>query len=434
MPNPDKSSSLEIHVTMPEALSGVAELYTEALRVVDEMYEAQLSGHMTLSLEKSKWQEIVGGLVQGEAWLLDDGAKGTYRAGVQDLTKGIYDLYPLCARDGRDELELILGRVFTPGGEEEGRYSGLAGVANWSYGPMIAEYDRHARGLAEELLRSCGYKVFTLPESFPAMRCLDVFKLSGALNVTHKPICVFFSGGSKEKVSSLSHMTVFVNLYTARWKAMTEKLAVKYITGAAALEALTDDEAARLLLLWLRGHDIGHFIGADRLSMSMSEQDRDYMILHELKSDMISLYNLKRLSGALFPEENLKTVYLAAVAEMLRYIRRGGCVRHSDTGSAYLAYRHMSDMGAIRQEPWEGKFLVDVERFGQVVEEFTVSLVKLFAEGNSTKARGFVNSWGWLGVEEDDGLPRGCPEELRRIIADNEIPHYLDYDYKVTIG
>src|SRR5690606_9348407 len=116
----------------------------------------------------------------------------------------------------------------------------------------------------------------------------------------------------------------------------------------------------------------------------------------------------KRLAGVIFPEENLKTVYLAAVAEMLRYIRRGGCVQHPDTGSAYLAYRHMRDTGAIRPEPWEGKFLVDVERFGQVVEEFTVSLVQLFAEGNSTKARGFVNSWGWLGVEEDDGLPRGC--------------------------
>jgi len=75
-----------------------------------------------------------------------------------------------------------------------------------------------------------------------------------------------------------------------------------------------------------------------------------------------------------------------------------------------------------------------MERFGQVVEDFTVSLVKLFAEGNSTQARGFVNSWGWLGVEEDDGLPRGCPDELRRMIADDSIPHYLDYDFKQIIS
>ena len=124
MPDTDKSSSLEMPVAIPEALSGVAELYTEALRVLEEMYEAQLTGNMTLSLEKSKWQEIVGGLVQGEAWLLDDGAKGTYRVGVQELTKGIYDLYPLCARDGRDELELVLGKVFAPAGQEETSYAG----------------------------------------------------------------------------------------------------------------------------------------------------------------------------------------------------------------------------------------------------------------------------------------------------------------------
>jgi hypothetical protein len=166
----------------------------------------------------------------------------------------------------------------------------------------------------------------------------------------------------------------------------------------------------------------------------MSEFDSNYMVLHELKSDMIALSNMKHLSGSLLGGGLLHKAYLLAVAEMLRYMRREGFVKHPDTGSAYLAYRHLSDTGAIRHDPWGGKFIVDIERFERVVDEFAWDLVRLFADGNETRARGFVNSWGWLGVEDTDELPRGCPEAIRRMIADTDIPHGIDYNFVTHFG
>ncbi len=416
-------------------MNGAARVFTEALGLVDGMYKRQLSKELTLSLEKNLWNEVAENLKRG-AVNLAGGSRDKYEAAAASLGRGIFDLFPLDAEigGGKDSIELIIGKVFSPEGDGESYYSGAAGVENRRYDSLIKEYDGCMGLFTDALMLSRGYKGKVLQGGLPEIKCLDVFSLAGGLNTRHKPICVFFSGGTKENVSSLSHMTVFINLYAARFKALTEKIALRYLAGAEALAELTFEEVARLLLVWLRGHDAGHFIGADKLFRVMSEFDSNYMVLHELKSDMIALYNMKHLSGGLLKGGLLHKAYLLTVAEMLRYMRREGFVKHPDTGSAYLAYRHFRDMGAIRHDPWGGKFIVDIERLESVVDQFAWDLVRLFADGNETRARGFVNSWGWLGVEDTDDLPRGCPEELRKMIADKDIPHEIDYRFVTDFG
>ncbi len=411
-------------------MKGTANVFKESLGLIDGIYRRQLSKDLTLSLERDLWNGIAENLKKGAGGLPGD-ARHKYEAGVGSLARGIFDLFPLDAMsgNGKDGIEIIIGKVFSPEGDGESYYSGAAGAENREYERLIREYDENMGLFTDALMASRGYKGKVFQGDLPQIKCLDVFSLSGGLNARHKPICVFFSGGTKENVSSLSRMTVFINLYTARFKALTEPIALRYLAGAEALAELSFEETARLLLVWLRGHDAGHFIGTDRLGRVMSEFDSNYMVLHELKSDMIALYNLKHLSGSLLGGGLLHKAYLLVVAEMLRYMRREGFVKHPDTGSAYLAYRHFRDMGAIRHDPWGGKFIVDIERLERVVDEFAWDLVRLFADGNETRARGFVNSWGWLGVEDTDGLPRGCPEELRRMIADTEIPHGIDYNF-----
>jgi hypothetical protein len=431
MPDTGNTVSTELNVVLPRDLNGTLRAFDDALRIIDALYKNQLSRELTLSLEKNLWSEITEKLRAGSSDLPGE-ERDRYNACVSSLEKGIFDLFPLTASSAESgkEIELLLGKVFSSEGGGESYYSGAAGAVKRDYDALISEYDAHLPFFTESLLTSRGYRGKLLRSNIPQIMCLDIFSLSGGLNVKHKPICVFFSGGMKENVSSLSRMTVFINLYAARFKEMTEKIALRYLAGADALTELTTDETARLLLIWLRGHDVGHFIGSDRLGRVMSEFDRDYMILHELKSDMVSLHNMKHLSDDLLGGGLLHKAYMLAVAEMLRYMRRGGFVNHPDTGSAYLAYRHFRDKGAIRHDPWEGKFIVDMKTFESVVDEFAWDMVRLFSDGNDTRARGFVNSWGWLGVEERDGLPRGCPEELRRVIDDTDFPHYIEYDFK----
>jgi hypothetical protein len=91
----------------------------------------------------------------------------------------------------------------------------------------------------------------------------------------------------------------------------------------SAIENLDDNGIARLLLLWLRGHDTGHFYGVDSLSRRMPELDKIYLILHELKSDLVALYNLRYLADDLLKDDLFIKAYITSIAEMFRYIRRG---------------------------------------------------------------------------------------------------------------
>ncbi len=427
--------NVDIRVPIPADLAGTAESFIDALGCIDRLYGMQLSGEITALRENRLWRELTAKLGEGGSQLSGPGREG-YEAGIRALERGIFDLYPLTAglEGGGGEIELVIGKVFSTEGGGESCYAGAAGVLNRGYGDVIGEYDGHLALFAEKLPFPAGSKKKSAENSFPEIRCMDVFSLAGGLNLPYKPICVFYSGKSRENLSSLSRMTVFINLYTERFRAITEKIALSYISGTESLEGLSYDDTARLLLIWLRGHDVGHFMGADRLGKAMREMDRDYMILHELKSDMIALYNMRHLTDGLLREGMLERAYLLSVAEMFRYMRRGGFYSHPDTGSAYLAYRFFSDAGAIIFDEGEGKFSIDFKRFEDAVEECTAWMIKLFSEGDISRARGFVNSWGWLAAAEKDGLPRGIPDELRGVITDTEIPHYIDYNFVTASG
>lgn len=395
----------------------------------------ELSGGITTLRENALWRELTGKLKEGASHLSGAGREG-YEAGIAALEKGIFDLYPLTAGNGGvgGEIELVVGKVFSTEEDGASRYAGAAGVLNRGYGDVIGEYDGHL-GLFIEKLPYPSESGTKPPEiSFPEIKCMDVFSLAGGLDRSYKPICVFYSGEGRENLSSLSKMTVFINLYTERFRAMTQRIALRYMSGAESLEKLSYEETARLLLVWLRGHDAGHFIGDDMLGKAMSEFDMDYMILHELKADMVALYNMRYLSDGLLRGEMLRQAYLVTVAEMFRYMRRGGFYRYPDTGSAYLAYRFFMDKSAIRFDEREGAFSVDFGLFEGAVEELTGGLIKLFADGDVSGARGFVGRWGRLDEEAEDGLPGGMPDELRTVVTDTEIPHYIEYNFVTTGG
>lgn len=426
--------TVDLPVVLPKDTEGVAGYFSEALRYIDRLYQLELTGEITSTRENTLWKELVDKLGEG-AGCVAGNDRGAYEAGVSSIQKGIFDLYPLAAGNSNsDGIELIIGKVFSSGEGGKSSYAGAAGVLNVDFDNTIEEYDSRLPLFADKLRDLQGFVVPVPGDKVPEISCIDVFSLAGALNLPHKPICIFYSGGCKENLSSLSRMTVFINLYAARFKALTEKIARSYITGSEVLEDLTYEDTAKLLLIWLRGHDAGHFMGTDSLGKAMSEFDRDYMILHELKSDMIALYNMRWLSDGLLSGGLLEQAYLVSVAEMLRYIRRGGCYIHPDTGSAYLTYQMLRDKGAIGFDESKGRFSVDLKLFEDAVEECTGWLIELFSDGDISRARGFVNSRGRLAAAEKDGLPRGCPDELRLLMTDTDLPFYTDFNFLVSGG
>ena len=427
------TAAVDITVSLPRELDEAAGSFEKALGHIDALYRMQLSGSLsgafTRARENKAWREIIETLRATSPGVPEPGRAGFDRD-VRVLEGGIYDLYPLRAESGGELLELIVGRVFLSSGGGEGYYAGAAGALNRDYARLIEDYDRHIPLFSERLRALSGSTAITPPDALPELRCLDVFSLSGGLDVEHKPICVFFSGGGRENVSALSNLTVFINLYVNRFKAITGKIAERYISGAGPLGELSYSDTARLLLIWLRGHDTGHFMGADKLGRVMSEFDMDYMILHELKADLVSLYNLRHIDTALFGGRSLEQAYMVSMAEMLRYIRRRGYYKHPDTGSAYLTYMLLRQKGALTYDGGTGKISFDFKLLEEAVEERAGELLQIFSSGDAGRARAYVSAWGELAAVDKDGIPIACPGELREVISDTGIARNIEYHFE----
>ncbi|MCH7518069.1 MAG: hypothetical protein IH964_03475 [Candidatus Dadabacteria bacterium] len=422
-----QTALVDIPVYIPKELTDLSKSFADVLLKIESLYSLQLKGKLSVVVENGIWREIPKRLRTTE---IPERQKDKYEEQIQTIEKGIYDLYPVTVNCGESEVDLIIGKVFSSEGDNVSYYSGAAGVTNNNYINVIDLFDSKLEELCQKLAVTSSNDGESIKNKAPEIKCLDVFSLAGGLDVSHKPICVFFSGESPENISSLSNMTIFLNLYSARFRALTMDIAERYLLGSEIIVKLSDTEISKLLLVWLRGHDIGHFIGEDNLGDTMSEFDTDYMILHELKSDMIALYSFGLFSNDLLNNGLLEKIYYLSVAEMLRYIRRGNILMHPDSASAYLAWRYFERSGAIKYDPGDEKFKIDLVLFEDAVSEFTEELLSIFSEGDAERARKLVKCFGSLETtNETDLSPRDSSENLREVINDTEIAHYIDYNF-----
>jgi hypothetical protein len=206
-------------------------------------------------------------------------------------------------------------------------------------------------------------------------------------------------------------------------------IAKQLLDGYSLIEGLEYKKIGELLLIWLRGHDIGHFCGEDNLGKVMTQHEREYLILHELKSDLISLNIMRYLTDSLLEGESLLKAYLVCIAEMLRYIRRGRFHNYPDSASAFLTYSYFKEHGSIVFNAKSNKFEIDTKKLETDIEEMTFTLLELFAAGDASRAGQFINRWGDLSALGQ----RKLPDELASLEAD-DIPYYIDINSDAKSG
>ncbi|HEX3037148.1 MAG TPA: hypothetical protein VHT73_18845 [Thermodesulfobacteriota bacterium] len=419
-----QSAIVDLEVKLDENLKETVRSFLEALEYVQTLYHLQNAGRSFLSLGHTIFKRIIEILKRGASYLPNEEGSDL-ETKIEAMAQGIYDLYPLTLkRGGEDYIDLIIGKIFSWDKGNRGFYSGAVGVVNKNFDYLIKSYDKKLDLFLDNLPVPEKYKGFPIKESAPIMRCVDVFSLAGELNIRHKPICVFFSGASPENLSTLSRMTVFINIYTHRFSLISKKIAEKYLEDYSVIKHLDDETISKFLLLWLRGHDVGHFYGMDSLEKKISETDRSYMILHELKSDMVALYNLRYLTDELLKDDLLVKAYFVAIVEMFRYIRRGSFYNYPDTASAFLAYGYFREKGSIRYDSETKRFKVDFSKLETDIKNLTEKLLEIFAEGDVNEALRLVNRWGDI-----KKVGRYClPDELA-MLEDTDIPHYIDFNF-----
>ncbi|MEM7007965.1 MAG: hypothetical protein AAF462_02405 [Thermodesulfobacteriota bacterium] len=420
-----KTVLVNLSVQIPEGLRNLSRTFSQILLKINTLYDLQSGGTLTPRDERKIWKEIPALLSSTSTdieVLLD--------RDIQNLEKGIFDLYPVSITLNNYEIDLIIGKIFVSEGASSSYYAGVAGIINEKYKTVLNSYDSKLELLCQELGCLSANKTESIVDKAPKIKCLEVFSLSGALDIEHKPICIFYSGDSPENLSALSNMTVFINLYSERFKAITMQIVKKYVQGAELLDELSDSEISDLLLVWLRGHDVGHFIGEDKLGQKMTEFDRDYMILHELKSDLIALYSFRLYRNDLLDKGLLEKIYFLTVAEMLRYIRRGDITNHPDSASAYIAWRYFEDSGAIKYNANSNKFLIDINILEQSLSKITHELLSIFASGDEVAARKLTHRYGSLENNgSNDKFPVDCSIELGNALRDMNLPYYIDYKF-----
>ncbi len=419
-----RSAVVDVIVNFDEELGEPVRSFLKTLEYVDMLYHLQNTGEGPLELEDNIFQRIIETLKRGALYLSGEEKLDLERK-IDLVAQGIYDLYPITLRHkGEDYLDLIIGKILSWDKNNRRCYSGAVGIVNKSFDNLIKNYDEKLGLFLEKLPAPQEYKGFSIKSNAPLMRCIDVVSLAGELNIRHKPICVFFSGGGYENSSTLSRITVFINVYVHRFRLVSKEIARRYLEDYSVIEDLDDNAIAKLLLVWLRGHDLGHFYGVDSLGKRMSELDKAYLILHELKSDVIALYNLRYLADDLLKGDLLIKAYIVAIAEMFRYIRRGKFYNYPDTASAFLVYRYFRENGSIRFDSKDKKFTLDFDKLESDIGNLTGNLLRVFAEGDVKEATELVNRWGDIKELGQYSLP----DELQ-VLEDTDIPHYIDLDF-----
>ena len=420
----EKSAIVDLAIDVDEEVREPVYSFLEALEFIEMLYHLQNAGEGLSELEDAIFQKIVETLRRGTSYVSGEEKLDLSRK-VDSISRGIYDLCSLTLKHkGDDYIDLIIGKILSWDKDNRRCYAGAVGVSNKSFDNLIGIYDKKWDFFLEQLPVSEQYKGFSIKKGAPLMRCIDVFSLAGELNIRHKPICVFFSGGASQNLSTLSMMTVFINMYVYRFKLISKGIVRKYLEDYSIIKDLDDSTVAKLLLIWLRGHDLGHFYGLDSLGKKMSELDKVYLILHELKSDVIALYNLRYLTDELLNDDLLVKAYLVAIAEMFRYIRRGRFYDYPDTASAFLAYCYFRESGSINFDPNEKKFRVDFRKLETDIKDLTEKLLTIFAEGDVTQGVKLLNRWGDI---KELGQ-HGFPSELK-VLGDPDIPHYIDFNF-----
>lgn len=414
---------VDLYTDVGKQLEKVLKPLLEALAYVNALYHACSVSSCPAALENILFQKILERL-RVSGMLLSDKDRMCFENRLKTLSRGIYDVFSVpLMQNGEELLEFILGKVFSPEKGNRSYYFGALGVVNNSFNTVLGLYDKKIPFFLDNLPVSDDKRGSSLVDRVPVIKCLDVISLAGEFNGYNKPICVFFSEGNPSSLYALSKVMVFVNLFVKRFQVISRRIAERYLLEYEMIKELEESLVARVLLLWLRGHDIGHFFGADTFcDKGVCESDRIYLILHELKSDMVALYNMRYLSDDLLKDELLYRAYVVSVSEMFRYIRRGGFYNYADSASAFLAYNYFKENGSIVYDPRKNKFRINFSRFEKHIATLLSYVLGVFAEGDLKEATGFVNRWG------DIRFPR-FSEELSVVFEDRDIPHYIDFNF-----
>lgn len=410
----------------------VLESVTQVLDNIDKLTQRGGQDPLILDVENEYYDRIIANLREGITELSDE-EKKRIKGKLDEMSGGIYDIDSINYTS--PDSVLILGKIYSSQKSYQKRYVATFGLVNSEANEMLREYDKIANDVYAEFPYIPENRKEIFNESKSEINCVDVLRFAGDFNLVYKPISLFYSGTKSRDESIPSKVALFTNIYFKRHEVVTEELGRRFIYDFYDKDNLSQKDKNKILLYWLRGHDLGHFFGRDVLgknlkdvmSTTKEENRRVYYLLNELKADIVSLYILKNRLKELFGDIDIKNVYMVYISELLRYMRRGHLLHYADGGSAYLAYKYFLKSGALKLS-YENMLELNTEQFSTDIDKLCEELIELFEEGSSVSAVEFVKNY----LKFQDIITKDLPEEIE-YLHDSEIPYNINIKNKPSI-
>ena len=389
------------------------------LHVVDSLYSLQRSDANLGGLENYLYKEIIS-LLNNCTEFLPAKSSAKLKAQIKSIEKGIYDIEPIeLTTSNKNSVYLMLGKIISSEDSKK-YYSAVLGIEDKRFYRLIEDYKKEIQvncGKLPLINKSEIDNIASLNNSF---KCMNAIKLSGYINKKHIPFSLFFSGGAKQDLSSLSNTVLFTNIYIQRFRIISESIGRQLIHTGNVIEQSDSDLIEQILVLWLWGHDVGHFLKEDNLKFNISDKNKYmYEVAHELRSDIFSLYLLKQLCGG-FLNTKRDLLYQVFVMEMFRYIRRSDFKNQPDSVSAYLIYRYMQYKNVLLVDPASNSVILNYAKFGKIIDEFLIVALDLFKSGL------FKNVESFLDMLKVDCDFEKIENNLELDLSFNEIPSFIN--------
>jgi len=405
---------------------------SQVMNYIDQLTQRGGQDPLILDVENDYYEKIINSLREGISELSEEDRK-RLKDKLDEMSGGIYDLDSINYKS--PDSALIMGKIYSAQKSYQKRYVAAFGLVNLEVNALLKEYDKIANNVYTEFPYIPENKKENFEESRSEINCIDVIRFAGDFNLVYKPISLFYTGTKSREESIPPKVSLFTNIYFKRYEIVSEELGRRFIYDYYDKDKLSREDINKILVYWLRGHDLGHFFGRDVLGknlkdiLSKTKEDnrRVYYLLNELKADIVSLYIFKNMRKELLGDVDLRNIYLVFISELLRYMRRGHLLHYADGGSAYLAYNYFLKSGALKIS-YNDMLELNHERLSIDIDNLCEELINLFEDGSSVKAVAFVKSL----IKFENITTKDLPEDLE-FLNDTSIPYNINIKNKQNI-
>ena len=137
-----KTSAVDLNYRIENSISNEVYFLLQALKHIDAMQRLQLDGNLDLRLENELYKKVIRSLETG-ANSLKNNDKQDFEDQINNISNGIYDLCSINLKnDGKEYIDLILGKIFSLDRNNSMLYAGAVGLVNNNFDSVIERYDK----------------------------------------------------------------------------------------------------------------------------------------------------------------------------------------------------------------------------------------------------------------------------------------------------